>query len=96
MSVFQRFRYIFLGLFILLMFLAVTASVTVYMDITPLNLMTLSMLGYCFGVGTISFIIFLRLQRGYIEAMKRHRQETIQQAKSITTKKPEKEKEAEY
>jgi cytochrome c biogenesis protein CcdA len=92
MSGMQRLRYIFLIAGILVFAIGVFASVTVVLDYTPMNAVTLGMVAYCMGLGTVFVFIFLRLRKGYNETVKTLAKED----KTPEKEKKTEQKEAEY
>jgi hypothetical protein len=97
-------RLLFLVSAIIVVSIGTFASVTIVTDFTPLTGITLAMIGYCYGLGTVFFFIYLRLLKGHKESMTRIRKEhATTELKPETTqgKRNEKEqepseKEAEY
>jgi hypothetical protein len=88
-------RLLFLVSAIIVVSIGTFASVTIVTDFTPLTGITLAMIGYCYGLGTIFVIIYLRLQKGYKESMTRLKKETVKKSNEQTNQEPS-EKEAEY
>ena len=94
MSGMQKFRYIFLITAIVVIGIGVFAAITMVFAWTPENVVSMTMLAYCWGLGTVFIFIFQRLNRGYKTTLKKLKTEDSGQEE---TEEPQKEgKELEY
>ena len=96
MSAFNKLYYLFLVTAVIVIFIGVFASITIVADITPMNSTMIGMIGYCIGLGTVFFFIYIRLRKGYRNSMIQMKKEHNDQQQKDKTSPEKPEEEAEY